>query len=88
MKKKHVASLKFHTIYSIIIAAIFVLVIIFVRNILFAAAAGFLLLYIVGNGIIHAKKNELTRDTLLEYILIAAIVLVVIIGLFFNVASH
>ncbi|TAL14137.1 hypothetical protein EPN95_03985 [Patescibacteria group bacterium] len=83
MKKKHIASLKFHTLYSIILAAIFVLVVIFVRNIVFAAAAGFLLLYIIGNGIIHTKKNELTRDTLLEYILISAIVLVVIVGLIF-----
>jgi len=83
MKKKHIPSLKFHTLYSIILAAIFVLVVIFVRNIIFAAAAGFLLLYVIGNGIIHTKKNELTRDTLLEYILISAIVLVVIVGLIF-----
>jgi len=83
MKKKHIASLKFHTLYSIILAVVFVLVVIFVRNIVFAAAAGFLLLYIIGNGIIHTKKNELTRDTLLEYILISAIVLVVIVGLIF-----
>lgn len=80
MKKKHFSSLKFHTIYSIVLAAIFLIIVLFVRDIALIAAMVFLFLYVAGNGIIHNKKNELTRDTLLEYIIISAIVLVVIIG--------
>jgi uncharacterized membrane protein len=83
MKKKHVSSLKFHTTYSVVLALVFVIIVIFVRDIALIAAMVFLFLYVAGNGIIHSKKNELTRDTILEYIIISIIVLVVIIGSIF-----
>lgn len=80
MKKKHHASLKFHTIYSIVISVIFLIVILLVRDITLGAAAVFLIFYVAGNGIIHSKNNELKRDTLVEYILLSIIALVIIIG--------
>lgn len=80
MKKIHRSSLKFHTIYSIALSVIFLVIILSVRDITLGATMVFLLLYIIGNGIIHTRKNELKRDTLLEYILVSIIVLVIIMG--------
>jgi hypothetical protein len=64
--------------YSIVISVIFLVIITSVRDITLGAAMIFLLLYIIGNGIIHIKNNELTRDTLIEYLLVSTIVLVII----------
>jgi hypothetical protein len=80
MKKIHRKSLKFHSIYSIAISIIFLVIIASVKDITLGAATVFLLLYIVGNGIIHTKNNELARDTLIEYALVSAIVLIIILG--------
>lgn len=80
MKKIHAPSLKFHTVYSIVLTLIFLVIIIFIRDIALGAAMFFLLLYVGGNGIIHSKKNELKRDTLLEYIILSIIALVVLVG--------
>lgn len=81
MKKFHHASLKLHVIYSVFLSVIFLAILLFVRDIALGASMFFLVLYVVGNGIIHTKKNELKRDTLLEYVLVSAIVLVVLLGL-------
>lgn len=81
MKKLHHPSLKFHTIYSLALSVILFAVLLYVRDITLGVAVLFLTLYIAGNGIIHAKHNELKRDTLVEYTLVAVIVLIVIIGL-------
>jgi len=45
-----------------------------------SAAAVFLILYVTGNGIIHTRNNELSRDTLIEYIILAFIALILLIG--------
>jgi hypothetical protein len=81
MKKKHHSSLKFHTIYSIVVSIIFLVIILLIRDITLGLTMTFLVLYIVGNGIIHAKKNELNHDVLLEYIIVSIIVLVIAISL-------
>lgn len=80
MKKIHHKSLKFHTLYSIALSIILLAVIVMVRDITLGITMFLLLAYIVGNGIIHSKKNELQRDTILEYIIVSVIVLIVIIG--------
>jgi len=80
MRKKHHASLKLHTIYTIALALTFGMVLYFAQDVTLGISMMFLLFYIAGNGIIHARKNVLHRDTLLEYILVSAIVLALIIG--------
>lgn len=80
MKKQHFRKLKFHTIFSVILSAIFLIVLLFVRDISFGVAAGFLSAYVIGNGIIHIKHNELSRDTVLEYVIISIITLIIIAG--------
>lgn len=80
MKKQHFRKLKFHTIFSVILSVAFLVVLLIVPDLSLGIAAVFLCAYIIGNGIIHVKNNELSRDTVLEYILVSAIVIVVIIG--------
>ena len=80
MKKIHHKSLKFHTIYSVVLSVVFLLIIVLINQATLAATMIFLLLYIIGNGIIHTRKNELTRDAVIEYILVSIIVLIVILG--------
>ena len=82
MKKIHFPSLKFHTIYSTTLAIVFLIILLFVRDIALGVAMILLVIYVVGNGIIHTKKSELKRDTLLEYIIVAVIALIIIAGAF------
>ena len=80
MKKHHVRSLKFHTLYTIALSLLFLGVILLAPEITLFAAVVFLLLYVGGNGIIHSRKNELSRDSLVEYIIVSLVALVVLVG--------
>lgn len=80
MKKRHQKTLKFHTIYNVALGLIFITIILLEADIALLASMIFLFSYIVGNGIIHARQNELGKDTCLEYIILSVVVLVVIIG--------
>lgn len=79
MRQEHYPTLKFHTIFSLVIASVFVVMMLLMRDIALGLALLFLFLYITGNGIIHSKNNKLTRDTLMEYILVSLVILVIII---------
>lgn len=79
MKPTHQTTLKFHTIYSAILAAIFVVLMLVFRDFALGIALLFLLLYVSGNGIMHVKNNKLTRDTIIEYVLVSLVVLVILI---------
>lgn len=81
MKLKHHKSLKFHTAYSIFLAVVFIVIIALVHEVSLGVSMGFLAFYVIGNGIIHAKKNELNQDSVVEYVLVSAIVLVLIVGI-------
>lgn len=84
MKKNHIHTLKFHTIYSVILALILLITIFVVRDIMLGVASFILLAYVVGNGIIHGRKNEVTRDGILEYVIVSLIVVVIFLGVFFT----
>ncbi|MFZ3010145.1 MAG: hypothetical protein WA030_03975 [Candidatus Microsaccharimonas sp.] len=84
MKKVHIRSLKFHTIYSVSLAIVFFVVMMVVRDLMLGIALVLLLAYVVGNGIIHGKKNQLTRDGLFEYVLLSLIVVILILGVLFT----
>lgn len=84
MKKVHLPSLKFHTIYSSILAIVFVITLIIVPDFMLGIALGILLAYVIGNGIIHGKKNELTRDAIVEYILLSVIIGLLVAGAIFT----
>jgi heme/copper-type cytochrome/quinol oxidase subunit 2 len=80
MIQRHHKALKFHTAYNIVIWLIFFILVIMAHDITLTLSVLFTLFYIVGNGIIHANSNELSRDTLIEYFLVSVIVLILIIG--------
>lgn len=79
MRRKHHQSLKIHTIFSLIIASMLAATVILTGDIIFLAASVLLIVYISGNGIIHSKKNQLSREALIEYIIVAAIVFFILI---------
>lgn len=87
MKKRHIQKLKFHTIFTIVITLLFIIVCMIVRDISLAIAMLFLGVYITGNGIIHVRHNELSRDTLIEYILIGLIAAVLFFSSLVNFAN-
>lgn len=62
------------------IALIFTSIIVFVRDIALSVAMVLILLYVAGNGVIHTRNNQLSRDAFIEYVIISVIVLVVVIG--------
>ncbi len=80
MKKKHVSSLKLHSFYSIGLSVVFCTVVLVRPDATLAAAALAVVLYVAGNGIIHSQRNSLSRDTLLEYALVAIIVLFLLVS--------
>lgn len=84
MKKAHIRSFKFHTIYSVCLAIIFLVTLLLVRELMLAIALGLLLAYVIGNGIIHGTKSELTRDAVIEYVFLSVIVVVLLLGVFFT----
>lgn len=79
MNPIHHATLKFHTIYSLIIATAFITMMLLLRDIALGLALLFLFLYIAGNGIIHSKNNKLSRDMIIEYVLVSLVVLVILL---------
>lgn len=80
MRKQHHKTLKFHTIFSIVLVLAGVTVLILKPSWLLAVSWILLLAYVAGNGIIHSRKNQLTRDSLLEYIIVAAIAVLILVG--------
>lgn len=80
MRKHHLPTLKFHTVYSIAISLVFIFVIALFPDITLAASIVFFVGYVAGNGIIHTKKNTLHKDSVIEYLLVAIAVFVVVVG--------
>lgn len=80
MKKRHVPTLKFHTVYTIILATALLATLIFFPDVSLFATILFLVAYVAGNGIIHSRKNELSRDSIIEYLVVALVGVVVVLG--------
>jgi hypothetical protein len=80
MRKHHHPTLKLHTIYTLMLTLVFGFIFYFVQDITVGALMVALALYVAGNGIIHARKNTLHRDTAIEYLIVALIAFVLLIG--------
>ena len=79
MKQSHHLTMKFHTIYSIVLAFIFVVMILVFKSIALSLALVLLFSYVAGNGLLHVKNNQLTRDIVIEYSLVSLVVFVILI---------
>ncbi len=74
------SQIRFHTWFTIVLALVSLGIIFFVPDISLFVALIFLILYVAGNGLIHVKNKTFTRDILIEYGLVAAVVLIVVFG--------
>lgn len=83
MRKKHFRSLKFHSLYSILLALVCIATLIMFPSISLAIASTFLVLYVSGNGIIHAKNGTLNRDAVIEYVLLSIVAIILVVGAVF-----
>jgi hypothetical protein len=63
---------------------LFLVILLFNRSFTLGIAMVFLAAYVIGNGIIHIRHNELKRDTVLEYSIVAVIALVLLIGVLYR----
>ncbi len=82
MKKQHHKSLKLHTIFNLVTWSLYLLIILLNTNLTLIISTVFLLVYITGNGLIHSRHNQLTRDILIEYIILSVIALVILLNAF------
>ena len=76
----HRKTLWIHTTFSLLILVLLGLLIAFNQNIpvgLLALAIG---VYVVGNAVIHIKRDAFREDTVLEYFFMRAVVLIVLIS--------
>jgi len=83
-KNHHTKRWKLHTIYTIVLGVISLAIIIIAPNISLFVVLGMLLLYVGGNGIIHARAKTISRDALLEYGLVALVAFFVLVGAVIN----
>lgn len=84
MKRQHYERSKFHTWYTLGLSLVSILVIVIVPSISLFIVLGFLLLYVGGNGFLHAKAKTLSRDIIFEYALVALVALFVLLGALLN----
>lgn len=84
MKKMHLKSLKIHTIFNVIVWTLYLTIIFIYTDATLIVSTVFLLIYITGNGLIHSHKNQLSRDTLIEYIILSLIAFVILADALLN----
>ncbi len=80
MRKTQIQRLPFHTWFTIGLAALSLIIMMLVPSATLLVVLAFLLFYVGGNGLIHARAKTLTRDILIEYVLVAVVALVVLVG--------
>ena len=66
--------------FSLIVVSLLVTLIVFNRNIPVALLAIAIGVYVVGNAAIHIKRDDFREDTMLEYFLLGAAVLIVLVS--------
>ena len=80
MKIIHRKTLWIHSVFSLIVVSLLVTLIVFNRNIPVALLAIAIGVYVVGNAAIHIKRDDFREDTMLEYFLLGAAVLIVLVS--------
>lgn len=80
MRRHHYKNQKLHTLYNLVLLGALIAVFSVETTIDAWLLVGLAIFYVGGNGFIHWHKSELKRDTIIEYLLVALIVLVVAYG--------
>lgn len=66
--------------YTIALGVISLLILWLKPSIALFAVLGMLLFYIAGNGIIHVRSKNVSKDIIIEYSLVALVVFFVLVG--------
>jgi hypothetical protein len=69
-----------HVAFSISLLTLLAALILIKQTLPTAVLAGAFALYVLGNGYIHAKRDDLKQETIIEYILLAAAVFIVLVS--------
>jgi hypothetical protein len=69
-----------HTVFSLALCAVLVAIILVRRDVPGLLLGGLIVAYIAGNTLIHYLHKDFHTETVLEYLLIGAAVLVVLLG--------
>jgi hypothetical protein len=69
-----------HTVFSGLLVTLMVLLIVIRRDIPTAVIATLFAVYIIGNGIIHARRDDFKPEVIVEYVLLAAAVFIVLVS--------
>ena len=72
--------MKFNTIYSVSLAIVSVGLLIAFPDLSLIIACAFLVMYVAGNGVIHWHHGTLSRDAIIEYIILSLVALVLVWG--------
>lgn len=78
MKPRQAA--KFHIIFSIVLIVICLTVLVLKPSWLLAVSCAALVAYVAGSGIRRSRRQKLSRDSIIEYCIVAVIALVIIFG--------
>ena len=84
MRHHHHKTLKWHTVFTTLLSIAAVVLIFVLPNAALVIGVGFLVAYILGNGLIHYKKGTAHRDTYIEYAVLAAVAIVLLLGFLFS----
>jgi hypothetical protein len=80
MKATERASLWQHTLFSALLCAAMIGLVLVRRNWTTLLIISFVLLYVIGNTLLHVRRRDFRRETMYEYVIVGAAVLVVLIG--------
>jgi hypothetical protein len=80
MKATERASLWQHTLFSALLCLVLVGLVLVRQNWTTLVIVSVVLLYVLGNTLLHVKRRDFRRETMYEYVIIGAAVLVVLIS--------
>lgn len=80
MKMIERSSMWHHTLFSLLLCAAMVALFIIRRDVSSLIIIGVVFCYVLGNTLLHVRRQDFQRETLYEYVLISAAVLIVLLG--------
>jgi uncharacterized membrane protein len=80
MKARERASLWQHSLFSALLCLVMIGLVLVRRNWSTLLIVGVVLFYVAGNTVLHIRRRDFRRETMYEYVIIGAAVLVVLIS--------
>jgi uncharacterized membrane protein len=80
MKATERASLWQHTVFSSLLCLTMIGLVLVRKDWTTLVVVGFVMLYVAGNTLLHIRRHDFRRETMYEYVIIGAAVLIVFIS--------